>query len=358
MYKKFLISFALIFVTLTSINAAGTALVNTDMIKKSEVNPLQEFIGTVSFDKKSKISSESSGLVKNINFEVGKKVKKGDILVSIDSDILNAQINAASSSVSMNRAQLKNNQKNYLRYKSLYAKKSIAQKVFDDSKLAYDIANENLIFSEAKLNELKIQKAKKVIKAPFSGVIVEKNINNNEWLTIGSQVATIVNTQEVQIIFNLPLSFINGLNKGDIYDVNISGKIVKAKLYAAIPNGDKLTRTFPVRFKANIGDMFIYDGAQAKVSFAKNAKTQALVINRDAVINRFNMDVVFAVVENKAVMIPVKVIGFDGTNAAIAGKGLLEGMEIVVKGNERIFPKMGVKVLNKKDKSQNNEKAK
>ncbi|KAB7885829.1 efflux RND transporter periplasmic adaptor subunit [Poseidonibacter ostreae] len=358
MYKKFLVGFALVFVTLTSINAAGTALVNTDVIKTSEVNPLQEFVGTVSFDKKSKIASQSSGIAKKINFEVGKKVKKGEVLVSIDSDILNAQIKAASSSVNMYRVQLKNAKKNYLRYKALIAQKSIAQKVFDDSKLAYDVANESLISSQSKLNELKIQKSKKVIKAPFSGVIVEKNINTDEWLNVGSQVATIVNTQDVQIIFNLPLSFIDGLKTGDMYDVNISGKIVKAKLYAAIPSGDKLTRTFPVRFKANVGDMFIYDGAQAKVGFAKNAKTQALVINRDAVINRFNMDVVFAVVDNKAVMIPVQVIGFAGTNAAISGKGLVEGMDIVVKGNERVFPKMDVKVLNKQDKSQNSEKAK
>lgn len=346
MYKKFLVSFAIIFVTLTNVNAAGTALVNTDVIKTSEVNPLQEFVGTVGFDKKSKIASQSSGIAKKINFEVGKKVKKGDILVSIDSDVLNAQIKAASSSVNMYRVQLKNTKKNYLRYKVLISKKSIAQKVFDDSKVAYDVANENLITSKAKLNELKIQKSKKVIRAPFSGVIVEKNVNIDEWLNIGSQIATVVNIQEVEIIFNLPLTFINGLKTGDIYDVNISGKIVKAKLYAAIPSGDKLTRTFPVRFKANVGDMFIYDGAQAKVGFAKNAKTQALVINRDAVIKRFNMNVVFAVVDNKAVMIPVQIIGFEGTNAAITGKGLQEGMNIVVKGNERVFPKMAVKVLN------------
>jgi membrane fusion protein, multidrug efflux system len=352
MYKKILVSFALVFVTLTSINAAGTALVNTDVIKISEVNPLQEFVGNVSFDKRSKVASQSSGIAQKINFEVGKKVKKGDILVSIDSDILNAQIKAAISSVNMYSVQLKNAKKNYFRYNALYSKKSIAQKVFDDSKLAYDVANENLISSQARLNELKIQKSKKVIKAPFSGVIVEKNININEWLNVGSQVATIVNTQEVQIIFNLPLSFIDGLNIGDMYDVNISGKIVKAKLYAAIPSGDTLTRTFPVRFKANVGDMFIYDGAQAKVGFAKNAKMEALVINRDAVINRFDTNVVFAVVENKAVMIPVKIIGFQGTNAAISGKGLVEGMDIVVKGNERVFPKMDVKIINKQEKAE------
>jgi len=349
MCKKIVISFALFLATLTSINAAGTALVNTEVIKTSEVNPLQEFVGSVGFDKKSKIASQSSGIAKTINFEVGKKVKKGDVLVSIDSDILNAQIKAATSSVDMYKFQLKNTKKNYLRYKALVVKKSIAQKVFDDSKLAYDVANASLITSQAKLNELKIQKSKKVIRAPFNGVIVEKNVNMNEWLNLGYNVATVVNTQDVEIIFNLPLTFINGLKTGDMYDVTIAGKIVKAKLYAAIPSGDKLTRTFPVRFKANVGDMFIYDGAQAIVGFAKNAKIQALVINRDAVIKRFNMDVVFAVVENKAVMIPVQIIGFVGRNAAITGKGLIEDMNIVVKGNERIFPKMDVKILNKQE---------
>ena len=67
---------------------------------------------------------------------------------------------------------------------------SISQKVFDDAKVEYDVANENLISSKAKLNELNIQKSKKTIKAPYSGVIVEKNINLDEWLNQGSQVAT------------------------------------------------------------------------------------------------------------------------------------------------------------------------
>ena len=352
MKKNIIASLILVFVTLSNLNAAGpVALVNTDVIKKAEVNPLQEFIGTVTFDKKSKIASESSGIAKKINFEVGKKVKKGDVLISIDSDILNAQIKAAKSSVNMYTVQLKNAKKNYQRYTALVAKKSIAQKVFDDAKVDYDVANENLISSKARLNELKIQKSKKIITAPYSGVIVEKNINLKEWLSVGSQVATIVNTKELEIIFNLPLTFVNGLKNGEIYDVIIAGKSVKAKLYAAIPSGDKLTRTFPVRFKANVSDMFIFDGAQAKVKFSKNAKTQALVINRDAVIKRFNMDVVFAIVENKAVMIPVKIIGFVGRNAAVAGKGLVEGMNIVIKGNERVFPKMDVKVLNKQEKA-------
>ena len=266
--------------------------------------------------------------------------------MQIDSDILDAQIKASKSAVNMYTVQLKNAKKNFERFSALLEKKSIAQKIYDDSKLEYDVANENLISANAKLNELIIQKSKKQIKAPFSGVIVEKNINTNEWLNQGSQVATIVNTQDLEIIFNLPISFINGLKEGDIYDIDISEQTIKAKLYAAIPSGDKLTRTFPVRFKADIKDMFVFDGASAKINFAKETKSEALVINRDAVIKRFNMDVIFAVVENKAVMIPVVVTTYSGMDAGITGQGLVDGMQIITKGNERVFPDMDVKVLN------------
>jgi membrane fusion protein, multidrug efflux system len=348
MIKKISLVFVSTFLIFSNLNAAApqAALVETDVLKKREINDLQEFIGTVNFDKKSTIASQSSGIAKNINFEVGQKVKKDEVLVQIDSDILDAQIKASKSAVNMYSVQLKNTKKNFERYAALLEKKSIAQKVFDDSKLEYDVANENLISANAKLNELIIQKSKKEIKAPFSGVIVEKNINTNEWLNQGSAVATIVNTQEIEIIFNLPISFIGGLKAGDIYDIDISGEIIKAKLYAAIPSGDKLTRTFPVRFKADIKDMFIFDGAGAKINFAKESKSEALVINRDAVIKRFNMDVVFAIVDNKAVMIPVHVTTYSGMNAAITGQGLADGMQIVTKGNERVFPDMDVKVLN------------
>lgn len=346
MLKKILLSTVFAFCVLNAQEAPRASLVEVQTLKKQEVNDLQEFVGTVNFDKKSKIASQSSGIAKKINFEVGQKVKKDDVLVQIDSDILESQIKASMADVNMYEVQLKNAKKNYDRYSALVEKKSISQKVFDDAKVEYDVANENLISSKAKLNELNIQKSKKVIKAPYSGVIVEKNINLDEWLNQGSQIATIVNTQELEVVFNLPITFIGGLKSGDEYDINISDEIIKAKLYAAIPSGDKLTRTFPVRFKADAGEKFIFDGASAKISFAKETKSQALVINRDAVIKRFNMDVIFTVVENKAVMIPVKVITYFGLNAAIMGEGLVENMPIVTKGNERIFPDMPIQILN------------
>jgi len=46
-------------------------------------------------------------------------------------------------------------------------------------------------------------------------------------------------------------------------------------------------------------------------------------------------------------MIPVQIVGYMDGKTAIAAKGLVVGMDIVSKGNERVFPKSPVKIINK-----------
>jgi RND family efflux transporter MFP subunit len=326
----------------------GPSLVETTKLVKGEVNPLQEFVGTVSFDKKSVLAAQNSGVVKTVKFEIGDKVKKNSVLVQIDADLLNAQINAAKANLASAQETQKNSSKDYNRYKKLLASKSITQKEYDDALLKLTSSTSNTKALEARLNELQIQSSKKRIKAPFSGVIVEKNINIGEWANAGTPIVKLVDTTVTEITFNVPMNVVKGLKKGDIYDVKVGNEILKARLNAVIPNGDKLTRTFPVKFKADTKNSFVFDGQQAKVSLSKNGKTQSLIVPRDAIIQKFGQNVVFTISpKNLAVMIPVQIIGYVSNKVAIAGQGLVPGMEIVSKGNERIFPNSPVKVINK-----------
>lgn len=345
MIKKILI---IAFLGLGLLFAHEPSLVETTTLVKGEVNPLQEFVGTLKFDNESTLAAQNSGLVKKVNFEVGDKVSKGKTLVQIDDDLLNAQIKAARANLSIAKDEQKNSLKDYERYKKLLESKSITQKEYDDALLKSNSSKSNVKALEAKLKELTIQSSKKRIKAPFSGVIVEKSISLGEWVNAGTAIARIVDTSKAEITFNIPLEVVDGLRMGDVYDVQVGKQTVKAKLTAIIPNGDKLTRTFPVKFKANVENSFVFDGQEAKVSLSKDAIKQALVLPRDAVIKRFGQRVVFAVNEqNIAMMIPVKIIGFISNKVAIKGQELREGMQIVVKGNERVFPKSPVKIINK-----------
>ena len=344
MLKKLL----LIAVSSISLLAAGPSLVETTKLIKGEVNPLQEFVGTLKFDKSSVLAAQNSGVVKSVNFELGDIVKKSKTLVSIDADVLNAQINAVKANLESAKDTQKNSSKDYERYKKLLKSKTITQKEYDDALLKMNSSSSSVKALEANLKELQIQSYKKMIKAPYTGTIVEKNINLGEWVNAGTAIAKIVDTTKAEITFNVPLNVFNGLTKGANYDVIVGEKVLKSKLNAAIPQGDKLTRTFPVKFKANLDDVFVFDGQEAKVSLSKDAKTQALLLPRDAVIKRFGQNVVFAINDKMiAQMIPVQIVGYIENQIAVAGQGLVPGMDIVSKGNERVFPNSPVKIINK-----------
>lgn len=331
MFKKLLI------IALSSLSLfamGGPSLVETTKLAKGEVNPLQEFVGTLQFDTNSELAAQNSGSIKKINFEVGDKVKKGDVLVQIDADLLNAQVKAA-------RANAQIAKKDYERYTKLLATKSISQKQYDDARVNY-------IVTTSTLQELEIERNRKAVKAPFDGIITDKKINLGEWVNAGTPLLTMVDTSKVEITFNVPLTIINGLKKGDKYDINVGNNIIKSTLQAAIPSGDRLTRTFPVKFKAQTSGMFLFDGQEAKVSLSQNAKQESLLLPRDAVIKRFGQNVIFAVTkESQAQMIPVQIVGYVEKQIAINAKGIQVGMDIISKGNERVFPNSPVKVINK-----------
>jgi len=345
MFKKLLV---LAVSSLSLFAMGGPSLVETTKLVKGEVNPLQEFVGTLKFDKSSSLAAQNSGVVKSINFEVGDEVKKGKTLVQIDADVLNAQIRAAKANLKSAKDTLKNSSKDFSRYSKLLKSNTITQKEYDDALLSKNSSSSSVQALESKLKELQIQSYKKSVKAPYSGTIVEKNIQLGEWVNAGTPIAKIVDTKKAEITFNVPLNVFNGLKKGDVYDVNVGGNILKSTLNAAIPQGDKLTRTFPIKFKAELNGTFVFDGQEAKVALSKNAKTEGLMLPRDAVIKRFGQNVVFAINDKMmAQMIPVQVVGYVENKVAVAGQGLMPGMDIVFKGNERVFPNSPVKIINK-----------
>ena len=346
MIKKLIVIAGLAIYSLGA-GAPPASLVNTAKVIKGVVNPLEEFIGTLNFSKTSAIASQTNGVVVSVNFEAGDNLRKGDLLLEVDSEVLDAQIESLKASVNISKINLENATRDYNRYKELIEKKSISQKVYDDSFFKYSTSKQDLNMAQAKLNEQLINKEKKSIKAPYDAVVVEKNIEVSEWASAGKTIATIVATNEVDLMFNLPTSYIYKLDKNDTYKIDLKGQIIQSKLYASIAKGDKRTRTFPVKFKAKVNNDFLYDGMEVKINLPRSKKQEALMVPRDAVIKRFGQNVIFLNVDGIANMIPVKILGYTKENVAVQAKGLTEGASVVVKGNERIFPKQPIKSLNK-----------
>ncbi|HHH20186.1 MAG TPA: biotin/lipoyl-binding protein [Campylobacterales bacterium] len=111
--------------------APRPALVEMSPLTKGEVKRLQNFVGTLYFNQKSNLASETSGKVLKVHFESGDRVKKGALLVTLESSILDKNIAASRASLREAQANYQKSNKDLQRYNKLLADQSIAQSEYD-----------------------------------------------------------------------------------------------------------------------------------------------------------------------------------------------------------------------------------
>ena len=325
--------------------APRASLVEVAPITKGEVNRLQNFVGTLYFNQKSDLASETSGKVVKIDFDSGDTVKKGTLLVTLDSDILDKNIQAAKESLAEANANYRKSAKDMKRYKTLIADQSIAQSEYDAVSFATSGFRSRTNALKAQVDALLVEKKKKNIYAPYDGIITSRAVDIGEWVSTGASVAQIVNPYIADITVNIPEKFLQSVTIGDDIKVMIASHEHTGKIKAIIPIGSKSTRTFPLKVTLK-SDKALFEGMEANIKLPNAKLENALLIPRDGVIKRFGQQIVFSNVDGKAMMIPVSIVGYFQDKVAIESAMLKEGMPIVVKGNERIFPNQPIQETN------------
>ncbi len=313
-------------------------------ITKGAIAPHQDFTGSVFFHTVSDLSSEVSGKVDEVFFEEGDRVKKNQVLLQLNSEVLEKRLDVISANYEEALVELEKSKLDLKRIKKLFKEDSVAEQTFDDYRYKVTGLDRKVASLASSVKQLKVELDKKRIRAPFEGVIIEKFANPGEWFDPGVKVATIAELRVFDIVVDVPGTILPYVKKGMEVDIFAGEKAFKGGIFAIIPTGDISTRTFPVKIKVTT-DLPLFGGMEAVVALPSGAKKESFIIARDGIVSSFGRQGVFIVTEGKALMIPVIVTGYSGLMAGITSDKLKEGMEVVVKGNERLRPGQPVKPI-------------
>jgi len=310
------------------------------------VAPEAEFVGTVFYLEVSEVAAEVNGRIEEVNFEEGHRIKAGKVLVTLNADLLWKTLQGTKASYEQALSELEKAKSDFQRFENLYRRQVVPEQVYDEHRFRVDGLEKKAASLKADVERLEIELQKKTIRAPFDGVVIKKFVDRGEWLSPGSTVATLARDEIVDILVNVPEEVMRFIRSGIEVRVRAGGKETRGKVFAIIPQGDISTRTFPVKIRMNNTHSLV-EGMEARVSLPTNNRRKTLVIPRDAVLNLFGQNVVFAIVDSKAHRIPVRVIGYQGNQAGVEGEGLAEGMKVAIKGNERLQDGQAVTILNR-----------
>src|SRR5881396_3183677 len=111
-----------------------------------------------------------------VHFEDGAKVSEGDLLFTLDSRQIDAQIEQAEGVLAKDQAQLEGAQRDLRRFSELVGKGATTQVNVDNARTQSDILIGTIKADQAALDNLKVQKSYTTIRAPFSGRISAANV--------------------------------------------------------------------------------------------------------------------------------------------------------------------------------------
>src|SRR5258707_13243130 len=163
-------------------------------------------IGTVTPISSVALKSRLETPIVAVHFEDGAKVSEGDLLFTLDSRQIDAQIEQAEGVLAKDQAQLEGAQRDLRRFNDLVAKGATTQVNVDNARTQSDILTGTIKADQAALDNLKVQKSYTLIRAPFAGRISAANVKVGNFVRPAdtAPLAVINQMAPVYVTFAIP----------------------------------------------------------------------------------------------------------------------------------------------------------
>ncbi|HET6147958.1 MAG TPA: efflux RND transporter periplasmic adaptor subunit [Polyangia bacterium] len=190
-------------------------LVSTQQVKVPRVLTLS---GTLIGGEESDVAAGAAGKILATYVERGSVVKKGAVLVRLDARTLNAQAREAEAQIGSLKAQQAQAALDCERTESMLKKGAIARADYDKSKTSCETTRWSVAAAQARKTAIAEALRDTEIRAPFSGLIVERKVSAGEYVRADSQVVTLVAVDSLRVELTVPEADVVNVRPGMIVD--------------------------------------------------------------------------------------------------------------------------------------------
>lgn len=298
------------------------------------------------------VGTQVSGIVSKLFVDYNSVVKKGQVIAELDKTNLMSQLNTAKTQLATAQSQLNYQTANYKRYKTLFEKGLVAADDFDNAKLSYTQAKEQVASAKEEVQRAQTNLGYATITSPIDGMVLSKSVEE------GQTVAASFSTPELftiaqdltnmQVVADVDEADIGDVKEGervtftvDAYpDDTFEGEVKQVRQEATTTNN---VVTYEVVISAPNADLKLKPGLTANVTIYTAERKGVLSVPSKAL--RFTpqketvgkmkiVDVanaknkVWTIEGNSIVAHKVNIGMTDGTNTQIVG-GIAEGTKVV-----------------------------
>ncbi|MBW2059181.1 MAG: efflux RND transporter periplasmic adaptor subunit [Deltaproteobacteria bacterium] len=268
-----------------------------------------------------RISAEVSGNIEWIGPKEGDRVRKGQILIRIDTETLKAEVGKAEALYLLKKHQVE-------RRRELYEKGFISKEQLDLAVTERDSALRNLEVTRIRLS-------KGTIRSPINGLVNSIPVDPGEYVKIGDPLMNLVRVDRVKLVAAVPemdVPFVRLSQKVRVTLDALGGEAFEGDIIYLSPKGDTVTRTFTMKVALDNPSFRIKPGMIGRVTVVKRTFPNAIAIPLFAVLDRGDRKVVFVEDHGIARERTVRFGVIENSRIQIL-QGLSPGDRLIVKGH-------------------------
>ncbi|GAB3643817.1 efflux RND transporter periplasmic adaptor subunit [Spirosoma arcticum] len=306
-------------------------------VRQKTITEQTEYIGQSTFWREVPMTATTQGIVRSLNVRLNGTVRRGQPLLTVDTDVNRASLTVAEATLAKARQEL-------ARYETLHRENNATATEVETARL--EVSNAGL-----QITSLRKQISEAVIHAPIGGTITEKPIERGMFIAPGTPLATITDVSSVKVIVNIPETELLNWPIGRVVRVDFEGYpsvSFRGKVHQIGLKGGE-AGTFPVQIRVanNRPATPLRVGMTARVSRTDTAPAAVLTIPRTALVQGADTTSVYVLRGQQVRLRPIQTGDPSGTDLVVR-RGLRAGEQVVVSGANGLRDKVMVNVDNVK----------
>jgi HlyD family secretion protein len=331
------------------------------VIKRGDLKLIVAATGVVTPYIEVEVKSKAGGEIDRFPFQEGDSLKKGEVVVKLDPETEQSRVNQANADLLMADARLekakitlKDAELRLKRQKSLFENKIISRQDLDDAIIASEKAGSDVKIAEAELiraretlKESKDRLRDTEIKAPLTGTILKKYVEEGQVIAStlssaseGTLLFTMADLNRVYVGAQVDETDIGRIKQRQEATITVDaypGRVFKGKVLRIAPKGRVESTITIFDVKVEVADKYksiLKPMMTANVEILTDFRKGVLLVPSEAVRSKGDKTGVYEVSGESPVWIPVKTGKTNGIFTEIS-EGVQEGEEVILSGIER-----------------------
>ena len=312
---------------------AAPIVVETHTVQTRALADDVSALGSLVSNESVVLRPEVSGRIETIRFRDGETVRRGAVLVELDSAVERAELQQA-------RASLTLAESNFRRTQDLFGRKFVSQSSLDDARAKLEVARAGLALAQARL-------ARMQVRAPFDGVVGIRSVSPGDFVKDGDALINLEDIATLKLDFRLPELYLDRVRPGQTLELSsdvLPGEIHTATVEAIDPLVDAQGRAVRLRASLRNPDMRLRPGVFARVRLILAERAEVPVVPEAALVPApGNVQFVYRVEDGKVQRVIVTT-GQRRDAMVEVVEGLAAGAVVVTAGQLKLRDGAAVKV--------------